>query len=488
MVFSAPATQSDDASTPVLQISLRQRRIAWGEAVLSSRSQRLIHFVAYLAWRFCVNGKPEWVSVDTLAAITHFDHPRQFQRYMDTLQTAGMEAVVEYQTKTCGPWRLGTNVKQVAFDLSGTELDVLFPSLDAPSDSAIDDEWLFAIVNQLSIADACFHNGYLADSRRYAESLLDSWNNITTDIATQVLLQLHIARSCVRATQFDAAASALAAADNILQNNPEKTRIDLQIKVKLAWAKLHFDQGQFLRATAILQQLPIRDCHDSHTLAHYHNLAGLAAHRSLRMDTDAGKSLTDEEVKARINESLNHYRFSVVSYLLIGDYNGVQAVCFNIGNLLACDGLRQLPLKPPCPPEQVIRWFILSETICNKQSVGGDSIWALLMALKTALNHEMPLSHLQEISAGLFAGFTDYLAAGQWICEEARRIGNQLEIAESLELLARIEAVYGNPRDATAHAKQALSNADAIGRKDIAGEIKKLMQTPNFYGTGGGKK
>lgn len=376
-------------------------------------------------------------------------------------------------------------VTAVSFDLQDDELKKIFPQNDAKKIGLhFNDDVLFEMAKKLAEADACFHNGQLLESISLASSIPSVQVDRAEDVELQVLLQLRIARACGRSTMYDEALSALGVATQLLKRQSMFFH-DLNVKVELARAKIFFDRGFLQQASAILESLPMHDCRDMHTLAQYHNLAGLFIHRRLRMDRESGVVFSSEMLTEWLYSSLAHYQRGLVSHLFLNDYHGVQASCFNIGNLFAFIHKQHLLPEKNIPTlEQAIHWLSLSEVICNKQGVGGESVWAMLVLVDIGISNSIPLEKLKEMTANLFQQFSSYLHIAKRLYVEAENIGNRLEIAESLQMLARLFAQEGDMASARDNAEKAMDLYLELGRKDMVCDLKKLLEriSPSMEG------
>ncbi len=457
-----------------MDIQLRNQQISHGCATVKTRSRELIRFVGYLAWKFKVNGTSEWIRLEELRGIIGTAHPKQYQRYIDTLTNAGL-SIIEFKTKTGGPWRLSESIKTVAFDMPDDEIKNQFV-ITAQNRQSIyfNDELFFDITRKLTDADLCFHNGQLDESVSLAKSILFFGEEPKADAELQVLTYLRIARACGRLTMFDEAIATLDSATQLLKQQSVNFH-DLNIKVLLAKAKVFFDRGNIQHASAILDALPIHDCRDSHTLAQYHNLAGLFIHRRLRLDMESGNTISEEMLNEWLDTCKTHYQRSLVSHLFLNDYHSVQAACFNLGNLFAFALKQYSVLEKERYLEQAIHWLTLSEVICNKHGVGGESVWALLLLTDTGISNNISISKLKSMTGNLFHTFTSYLDISAWIYTEAKNIGNRLEIAEACHLLARVLAKEGSIEKAKQNAIESIDLFLEAGRKDMARGIKKFL-------------
>lgn len=464
-----------------MQINLCRGSISLDGVVLNTRSRGLLYFVGLLAWRFRQNGDPTWVGMPEMSGVVGSAHPRQFQRYIDSLEDAGLR-VIEYKAKTRGPWRLSPDIKDIKFDLPDTDLEKLFPKFQTATITEQPKSiLLFNIVSSLGEVDRSFQNGQLADSLDAVKLAFGRQCGLDDDVELQVMLQLRIAKTCMRATLFDEAFATLEVASQVLKHQSVFHQ-ELDFKIRLTKAKICYDRGFFAQAFTILDRIPIHECRDMSVLAQYHNLTGLFIHRRLRIDSEAGKAIDPQMRKEWLYSSISHFRRSLISYSFLNDFDGTQAACFNLGNLFAFVHKRQwLPAEDGLL-EQAIQWIALSEQISNKQGVGGDSVWAMLVLIDIALSNDISLGRLREMTGSLLNQFPDYSTVGQWVHAEALRIGNQLEIAESHHLLAKIAVERGDKRKARENAIQAIALFQELGRNDLACPVKKQFSDPALVG------
>lgn len=459
-------------------IHLRERKISFDGATLKTRSKELVRFVGYLAWRFRERGGPEWVGIEEMRGVVGSAEPKQYSRYLDKLEKAGL-AVVEYRHKTKGPWRLFENIRNISFDLDENELARCFPAApeklrQSAEHSGIGGE-LYNFVKLCAEADACFHDGDLMDDNKQSALVLLAGNRFFSPAPElEILLHLKIARASMRASHYDEAATALKHAEEVAARNP-MPHGELDYRIRLVKAKLLFDQGKTSQSAALLDSIPIRECRDTHTLAQYHNMMGLIINRQLRMDINAGKKPPEALAREAFERCSEHLQRAIVMHLFINDYHGVQAACFNLGNLFSYV-FRNLPdSRHEVLLEQALCWLALSETISNKLGVGGESVWALYVMLDTAVAENLALDHLKSLTGKLFNRFDSFEAAAEDISLEAQRIGNRPEMAECLQLQCRLAMKRGDAARAREYAQEALDLFTELKRADMIRPLKKMI-------------
>lgn len=466
-----------------IHIQVENQRILVDGALLPTRNEMAAAFLGFLAWRCRVRGAPEWVGMDTMGGVVGGAHAAQFRRCLNALEKTGLKPV-EYKSRTRGPWRLADTVRSVTFDLSDAELAARFPAPPEPARWQDDDGLLFAVLGELSCADTYFADGALAESQACLAGLL-SRSGARLDVEFSVLTQLRLARVAMRQEDWKSAAQALDSAERLWQKQEGAALpLDLSFNLKIARAKLFYDQQQFSHAQAILEHIPIRECRDALTLAQYHGLHGLCCSRCLRLDAEAGKFLSNATIDQSLQTCFGHYQRALGFYLLVGDYFGVQAVCFNIGNLFACCSRHRWAMGDggAAVHERAIRWLNLCKRICHKHGVGGDSTLDVLVMAQTAVAQSMAYPRFLELTEMEFARFHDWRGLGEAIHDIANRLGNEKDIAESLLLLADIETASGDTRRALEYARKALNGFEEAGEKDMARWVKKRY--PNLRGEG----
>lgn len=459
-------------------IQLLERSASFNGVTLKTRSKELIRFVGYLGWRFHSLGTSDWVGIEEMRGVVGSAEPKQFQRYLDKLQESGL-AVVEYRHKTKGPWRLVEKVKQVSFDLAADELARWFPappSLHHQSASPAGNyQELFDFVELCAKADANFYEGNLADEGECSSlNILSNGHSLNLPPNLSILLHLKITRTCMRASRYEEAAANLKQAEGIAARHPAP-HSELNYRIKLVKAKLLFDQGKTPQSRALLDSIPIQECHDSHTIVGYHNLMGIHLKRKLRLAIEGEKSCTEEWAREIVTRGSNHLQHAIAMALSINDYYQVEASCFNLGDLLIF-AYRHVPqLREATFVEDGLRWLALCESVCNKLGVGGESVWALYVMLKTVVMEDLSLDYLKSLTGNLFSRFTSFEAAAEDIYKEAQRLGNRPEMADAQALLHCLAMKRGDTAEAREHALAALDLFSELKRNDMIRPLKKLI-------------
>ncbi|MBS4095788.1 MAG: hypothetical protein KGZ83_03000 [Sulfuricella sp.] len=459
-------------------IHYHEQRIGFGNVALKTRSRELVRFVGYLAWRYRQRGGPEWVGIEEMRGVTGSAEPKQYQRYLDTLAKKGLP-VVEFRHKTKGPWRLSEKVKNVSFDLTGDELARCFPAAEdeiaEPGHHTDGNDGLYDFVRLCAEADTSFHDGNLATDDDHSTLAILAGNQFFApppDI--EILLHLKIARAAMRASRHVEAAKSIKHAEAVANRHPVRHG-ELAVRIKLAKSKLLFDQGKTAQSAALLDSIPIHECRDMHALAQYHNLQGLLTKRLLRLAIEEGKKQLENSAPKSFEQSADHFRRAIAMHLFINDYDGVQAACFNLGDLCGFAYRNIAGLHNESLLDQALHWLALSEVICNKVGVGGDSIWALLTMFDIAVSTGLSLDYLKSKTSGIFNRFANYDAIADDIWTEAQRIGNSQEMAECRELMYRLTMQRGDTAQAREHALAALDLFHDLKRTDMIRSLKKMI-------------
>ena len=119
-----------------------------------------------------------------------------------------------------------------------------------------------------------------------------------------------------------------------------------------------------------------------------------------------------------------------------------------------------------------IRWIAQSEFICHKFGVGMDSAWNRIILLKAALDAGLEMTELNVLSGGLFRHHVDLESLAHATLNEARRIGNQIECASTLELLAELARRKGDECNTVDLRQQAQEIYRKLNRADLIRRLK----------------
>lgn len=462
-----------------LLINTLDKELVLGSKRLRTRSSGLIKFVAFLAWR-SRKAASSWVGLSELGPILGAIHPRQVQRFLDTLNDAALP-IVDFESRTRGRWRLTQSVMEVSFDLdedalrlyfNQKQLEIVGPEIDR-NWLQFNDRLLLMMGGILSF-DHDFHGGELAAARNVARWCAnDEVAGAHADLAAIALFR--VAQCCSQESLFDEAKAALRALEGMVSQG--KVHIPgLAERALLLKAKIFLNQGKIIEANSILESLNLKNCQDAFTLGRYYNMKGLLGYKKLQLAQNIEENVPSSEIIPwpQVLEILGYYRQAIIFETAVSDYQGTQSTAFNIGNLLLFAYRRRAAPDPDLVLERGIGWIAQCEIICNKFGVGGDSIWSRLALIDIALLPGVGFERMNHATGNLYKSVSKLRELAEEALAETRRMKNRLEEAEALRLLAAIVEHSDVPL-AMCYLGTALDTWNELGRTDKIREIQKMI-------------
>lgn len=470
---------------PMLQINLSRSSITYDRRVLRTRSRALLVFVGCLLKQKRLQPDTPWIGIDVLRRHLPSVHGKQMQRFVDALEKIGFPIV--YESKTRGRYRLEIAAARVTSDLDAAGLDAFIGTADenpvtrprgatlAQAANSLDEQnaSLLNAIARSSLADAQFQDGNLDNDNDHA---YDIWRRLieTLEPESKATALLKFSRVCRRLHRYVEAQEALRRLLRMIRSGVVATG-SLEYRAQLSLAVLRYEQGRVNEARAIVNKFGIEACADDSVRGKYYNLKGLLACHAMRawhqaaLDSDAPPS--PHELVAMLESASTCYRRALEYTARANDYQALQHICFNFGNLyIRAHRFRSPALEPRQLVVCGIHWIAQSEFICNKFGVGMDSVWNRIILLKAALDAELDMNDVITLSGGLFRQHADLESLAQATLKETMRIGNRIECASTLEVLAELarrkcdEATTANLRKQAHDIYRKLNRADLIRR------------------------
>lgn len=425
-----------NSSSPVLICDLNRRSLDSAAGCRVTRSVAPLRFLAYLWCKKIRHGAEAWVTLHDLSAcLGTGTHPRQMKRVIDWLNASGVQPV-EWETATRGRWRLRLPAESLLFDRSEAEVAAWLDfERSAPAiHGALTGQQLTGLVASLLASDSAFHDGDLeAAGLQLAGNAppctQPEWRG------TWLLRQTSVALRQTRYDEMDRALDRIAAC--LREGCLHGTHIDLSV-LTLA-AKSHYDRGQTAEAERWLARADTAACGDRHALGRYHNLYGLCVFRRWREELRAG-SASGEAMPQALEKIEQHYSLALANALGVADYQGLQAVTFNLSNAFCTPGLlgKRHALVDSWL-ETGLGWLSQCRFICSRFYVGMDSVWGQLLALGVVLDAGMPFERVNALAGHIFGRIGNARDAAHHTHALAKKLGNRNEIASAGALLQRFE-------------------------------------------------
>lgn len=170
------------------------------------------------------------------------------------------------------------------------------------------------------------------------------------------------------------------------------------------------------------------------------------------------------------------YQRALAAQATIGDYYGLEATCFNLGNALLFS-YRELSFTEPQPWLNAgIGWIAHCEFICRQFGVGMDSVWSRVVLIDLALRPEIGFARVQGVLDELSLHYRDLAQMIADTLAATQRIGNRLEEAEVLRQLLQLELQQGRRRKAEGHAREAIAIFMTLQRQDKVRRVRALLK------------
>lgn len=405
-----------------------------------------MRFVAYLYWKRRFQPRSPWVERAELCRVLPQTTDKQLQRYVDHLYKSGFD-ILEYRTKTRGPWRFTLAPEQVSTDADEPALLAWLgfsPEQLPDNDRQVLPQLKLAnALLQTFVHEAAFRNRGL-DQHDELPAALQTYQQLAADSSLPPLIRAGLLqRQCMlcRQTQhFSAWRQALNALEALVQGGQLQSS-DFAARSLLLQAFWHYDQQQFAEAAALLERIKPDTIRDTLTLGRYHNMVALMLLRQVRGGL-AGQQESVARPAAALTRQLHlaqqALEQAITLAVMVDDYWGLEGMCFNYGNLLWIT--RELAEPTALPVVAAARWVGLCEQICAGFGVGGNSAWSRLLLGEMAIDQQWSLAELNTHASLIISADADLEAMLLATLEDARRRGSLPEEAAATALLARLYA------------------------------------------------
>ena len=461
-----------------IEIHTRRLSIACGGRVLSTRSKALVVFACCLVRRQGAQPGAPWVGIEELRASLPSVHAKQMQRFVDALATIGFP--IKYESKTHGRYRLTAPLERVRFDVDDSALDEFIGLPDKPllakstgrgkqkTATFLDEsDSLYTSLSRLNLADLQYHDGNLDQGSDHA---FEIWRREMEKAppGLRAIAMLKFAWVCRRLQRYGETQTALRRLQKMARNG-EIAGNSLELRGQLWLAMLRYDQGRVAEGRAIVGKLDIGNCNDDCTMGEYYNLMGLFTDHDLR----TGAELESAAFNALLMRGAGYFSQAVMRMARINDYQTMQRICLNLGNLYLHAYRAQIPVpQRERLLDQGLRWVIQCKNICNKFGVGMSSVRSDIVLVRGALDGALKLDALNRLSEDMFKNFVDLEHLTQNTLRGSIRIGNQLEQAGALGLLAKLAERKGDESGAENYRQQAKEIFRKLNRPDLVRQLK----------------
>ena len=438
-------------------------KLLYLERSYSFRSRGLFQFLQILQ-----EAHPGWVDLAGIKARLPGIDPRQLARFIDLLESAELP-LVRYETKTRGRFKLAVAPDSITFFGEQERLAEITP-VTPPALTPIEmiplavyqhEAWV-AWVIALTQATLALHDGRHAgedgalkflDEADAACASLPLWTKSVTDVLRASLL--------VRESHYRAATFWLRRVDTAERQGHAHPAA--QARAQLVRVKLHYDQAHFAEAQRLLD-LPSEPGTTGHC-PNKLNLQALLTGRKFLAASNSDAPLLLSQTLSMLTEALGGV------FLWHGDTSLLDALCYNFANNLL-RGIK-LGLIPESCADTVIQWLAANMLVCRKLGVGEDSVLATLLLIDVGLDHGFSLEHWPMILRDELAIYGDLGRLLNKALSQARKTGNQLEVALCLKRKVRLASSINSTRRAYLEAVELFQQ---LGRRDVVLELADLWR------------
>lgn len=477
--------------TVLVEIHTKSNAIICNGRRLATRSKGLLAFVCLLLWEKRARPEAAWVGMSELRQLLPATYGRQMLRFIDKLD--GIDFPLEYESKTRGRYRLALPAEQVTVDVNEAMLErflgIAAGAPLAPTGSLGLEESLnllesFARMNQ---AQSQFYDGNMGKEADHAYHLF-LCESETAPQEWRGLALLQLAKTCRCLNRYDEALAALRRLDALLRGGA----CSLTIKAALCKALVYIDQGRIALAVNLVKKLDMSDCTDASTQGEYYNFMGMLVYHEIcqcrvevaKISAPDGPNVyatptaitppTDPGVYTPLLELAAHYyRRSLALHAVVENYQAMQGICFNLGNLYLYAWAEGLGVQRD---EQVLelglKWVGQCEFICHKFGVGMDSVRSRIALLTAAMQSGLNMAQLNAHTANLFRHHATLEDLARATLAEAQAIGNRLEQAQLHAILMRLALQRDDYPEAAACRENVLEIYRELKRPDLARPFK----------------
>ena len=496
------------ASSKSISINTKIKSVSFNGKTIITKSRSLIVFICILIIRKRMNPDVYSVGIEELRDNLPSVHGKQMQRYIDAL--ADIHFPIGFESKTRGRYWLAAPLDQVQFDVDEAEL-MLFVSerndmnphtlhfvaafnpemsLRFPLERRLTPRFSMNLVDpaltsigRLVSADLQFHDGNLDNHVDHAyEILRNEIKSATPEFKALALLKL--ARVCLRLNRYGEAQEALRILRTMVRSG-EVVAGNFEDKIHLEMTKLRFDQGRVEEARAIFEKIDLTACRDDWLRCSYNRLSALLLWNKIVTEYEKASAFANQIGNDTTLDALatvvGLHKRSLQLSMSINDYQAMQLGCLDIGHVYL-DAYRMRCSMPD--QEQLlgqgVNWISQCEHICSKFGVGMDSVRSKILLMSVAVESDMAMNDLNQRTGGLFRNFANFDAMADFTLSEARRIGNSLELASVLTILASLAKSRGDVGNFAQFQQEAMDIYKKQNRPELCRQLKKRFETTKF--------
>lgn len=234
-------------------------------------------------------------------------------------------------------------------------------------------------------------------------------------------------------------------------------------RAQLVRIKLHYDQANYAEAERLLA-LPTEPGSNSHCPNRLNMQALLIGRKFLTASNSEAPQLLSKTFSL-LAEALG------AVFLWHGDTSLLDALCYDFANNL----LRGISygVIPETATNTVMQWLAANMLICRKLGVGDGSVLATLLLIDVGLDHGLSLAHWPEILRHELNVSGDLGKLLRTTLAQARKTGNQLEIALCLKRKVRLATSLDSARRAYLEAVELFQRQN---RKDVVRELADMWR------------
>jgi hypothetical protein len=412
-------------------LDLEAETLVWCGETFRSRSVGLLRFIAFLAWE----GAGREVGALALNRVLSSVAPRQIQRYIDKLEATGW-AILAYQNKTVGPWRL-------------------VPRLSCVQGATAMRDWLLGkpvILPTANVSLSGFQS-WVDQTYSYVHAEIDELDGNTPkcDLDSgnlDLLGSLMQARALILIDQLEVAQQLL---DTVLNSSVVCDMAQpLKIQSKLLSARIAYNRSQFVLAERVLASVHVADLADLFNQGQYHNLQGLLHCHELKslawacsQDFDLPALNISHDQKEALSEqchhAIAHFKHALSCWLASFSPQFVQAALFNIGNTLYAKARCGLGTVAGSDYQAAAAWLIECIRYCRKNFTGIETRLCEVTLIHLILDAKLQISDWPELWSMFSKEPPTLIWLAQAILKEAKVWAVPAEIERAKQLLNRIK-------------------------------------------------
>jgi hypothetical protein len=396
-----------------LVISFAKQNVRLGVSTWLFQTKQTMRFewLALLAFkRLTVPGDQAWVTLEEIAGLPHWRGKHRHHvatnigRYLQATPL-NRSQIVTAIARWAGPYRLTEDALSVAFDIPLDDVAMRL-NLNTLSPSSTGRSELIGFTLSYARAQWLFFQGRLTSktrtnrSRDYAyKRLMIMAGNQSYGSTLRLLACLSAVEVLYRLGQFRAARRTLQDNISLVRRTPDLS-LKARYHLKLAWA--HQRSSTSVKSDRAVKLALIRASSFAENSGDRSALGLLAHRRALYLTKKRSHMAAVEQLLLALE-----------AYLIIADYDGVQATCGNIGSIIHRVG--------PKHYREARQWLLLSIAVARLMKLGRDDAHA-----------EMILGKIYVEEGKCFQS--------RWLLKRAERIADQ---AGNRVNLADVKMVWG---------------------------------------------